>query len=81
MDKDISAAIECQIYAEQENYIREHFGDEAAQIANYGWGVDTVGERIDISTKVYGHGVLETEATSLEDITHHMRHDNGQDDD
>jgi hypothetical protein len=67
---DISAQdrLEGQIYVNQERFIRETFGDRAANTANYGWGVDEV-ERV-VMTKVYQHGVV---TTSMDDpASHHF---------
>lgn len=41
----------------QKCYIKKHFGREAVENANYGWGMTDEG----IATKVYGHGVLDTD--------------------
>lgn len=63
--------LELRIYIEQEKYIKEHFGEHAADVANYGWGVDGQKNGINIATKVYGHGVLCSEAhLGDSEITH-----------
>ena len=45
---------ESDIYISQEVVIKNRYGKEAADKANYGWGVDDC----TVQTKVYGHGVL-----------------------
>ncbi|MCJ7760836.1 hypothetical protein MUP59_06820 [Candidatus Bathyarchaeota archaeon] len=52
------STLELRIYIEQEKYIKEHFSEHAAEVANYGWGVDEMKDGISVSTKVYGHGIL-----------------------
>jgi hypothetical protein len=49
---------EDKIYEEQFAKIKETFGEDAANSANYGWGVDEHEDTIAINTKIYGHGVL-----------------------
>jgi len=39
----------------------KEYGKEAADNANYGWGVDSEEESISIRTKVYGKGILTSE--------------------
>ena len=56
------STLELRIYIEQKKYIEEHFGEDAADVANYGWGVDEHKDGIGVSTKVYGHGILQSEA-------------------
>jgi hypothetical protein len=48
----------------QFTWIRERYGDEAAECANYGWGTDGTDEPLVlyVATKVYGHGILNTAA-------------------
>ena len=48
---------EWEAYDAQMEYIKEEFGEDAANKANYGWAVDGY----TIATKVYGHGVLVTD--------------------
>lgn len=55
----MSHNLEDDAYEAQENWIKEHCGEEAAQKANYGWFVDEVDGLI--STKIYGHGIITTE--------------------
>ena len=55
---------EQEAYDNQEAWIRKHCGKQAADKANYGWGVDEV-EGV-ICTKVYGFGVLITDVESGE---------------
>lgn len=52
-----------KIYGQQHDYIVENFGRQPAAKANYGWGVDERPDGITVETKIYGHGVLVTEAT------------------
>ena len=54
--------LEERIYDKQYEYVKEHFGEETADSANYGWGVDELENGFRVSTKVYGHGVLVSEA-------------------
>jgi hypothetical protein len=70
-DDDLEAAL----YELQYEYVKKEFGQEAADMANFGWGVsfDTDNRRWSIATKVYGKGVVQTEATCLEDVTHEFR--------
>lgn len=53
---------EDRAYDLQEAYVKEHY--PGANV-NYGWAVDEVS--MEISSKVYGHGVL---TTSLTDFHH-----------
>lgn len=54
----VTKNIEETIYENQSEFIRQRWGQEAADKANYGWSVDEVtGE---VATKVYGHGVVVT---------------------
>jgi hypothetical protein len=57
------------LYDAQEKYIRERFGDEAAEKANYGWGVDETGSDPEVQTKVYRRGVLTTWLSRPDDHT------------
>ena len=60
-----------RIVADQERYIRARFGDEAADVANYGWfGDDGLGY---VETKVYGYGVLSSTVSVIDDTT--IRHE------
>lgn len=49
---------ETRIYNQQYDLIKRRFGKQAAQNANYGWGVDSSDDCVSIATKVYSHGVL-----------------------
>lgn len=69
--------LEERAYAEQEDMIREMYGVEAADKANYGWGVDDDGDEISICTKVYGIGVLNT---VIDPCTHEISHDMDEED-
>lgn len=59
--------LELKAYDQQAKEIERTFGKKAASDANYGWGVDEVGDSLKgngtlaIQTKVYGKGVLNTE--------------------
>lgn len=65
------STLELRIYIEQEKYIKEHFGEHAADVANYGWGVNGQKNGINIATKVYGYGILCSEAhLGDNEITH-----------
>ena len=66
-------ALEDKAYKEQFDLIYEQFGESAANMANYGWGVSGDDEHLSIATKVYGHGVLVT-TVDLEsgEINHEM---------
>lgn len=46
------------LYGAQSSWIRRHYGEEAAENANYGWGVSGAGKGAVVETKVYGQGVL-----------------------
>lgn len=50
--------LEARAYDEQYNEILRQYGKDAADKANYGWGVSGDDDGTDIATKVYGHGVL-----------------------
>jgi len=63
-------AVEEEIYNQQYQWIKDNKGKEAAEGANYGWGVDEVGPELIVETKVYGHGVLTSRGSSKEDIRH-----------
>ena len=63
-------AVEDEIYAQQYQWVKDKFGKEAADSANYGWGVDETGEALAIETKVYGHGILTSRGSSIENISH-----------
>lgn len=47
---------ERQLYAEQEALIVREFDRQAADTANYGWGVEEGEDVIAISTKIYRSG-------------------------
>jgi hypothetical protein len=65
--------LEDTIYDEQADWIRAHFGQKAADNANYGWGVSGGDDYLDVATKVYGHGVLRSFAKLGEPIVHEFR--------
>jgi len=54
---------EDRIYSEQVDLITKSCGERAADMANYGWGVDVTDNAISVATKVYGHGILVSEYT------------------
>lgn len=55
-------ALEDAIYLHQWEQIKAQHGLEAAEAANYGWGVAPNGDGVSVATKVYGHGVIQTDA-------------------
>jgi len=69
----IKEKVEDEIYNQQYQWIKDKFGKEAADKANYGWGVDKTEPELCVETKVYGHGVLVSRASSEEDIGHEFR--------
>jgi predicted transcriptional regulator len=52
-------------YTSQAAWIEERFGAEAARKANYGWGQSETGA----ATKIYGHGVIQTNFDSPDEHT------------
>lgn len=52
-----------RIYRDQQRLIEAKFGKSAAEDANYGWGVSGSDGFVSVATKVYGRGVLVSEAT------------------
>lgn len=64
--------VEDEIYDQQYQWIKDNKGKEAAEKANYGWGVDETGKELVVETKVYGHGVLTSRGSSKEDISHNF---------
>lgn len=46
-------AAEAAIYADQERIILERYGEEAANMANYGWSVIEDEDAVGVGTKVY----------------------------
>lgn len=56
------SAMEDRIFEAQQKLILKRFGADAANCANYGWGFTSVDDEVIIETKVYGHGVLITNA-------------------
>jgi hypothetical protein len=57
-EDDDPPGVEDKIYEEQYDLIKRQCGKAAAEKANYGWGVTGDKDQVDVSTKVYGHGVL-----------------------
>jgi hypothetical protein len=65
------STLEDRIYVEQEKYIEKRFGKDAAHNASYGWDVDVGDTSVHVSTKVYRHGILRSEAhLGDEKVTH-----------
>ena len=65
--------LEQQVIHAQEAYIKERFGQEAADCANYGWGVDCDALGVSVCTKIYSFGTLQTNAVrgdAPEDFEH-----------
>lgn len=65
---------EQKIYDIQNKLIEKFFGKEAAEAANYGWGVTTCEGYISVATKVYGHGILQSDANKGTRIVHTMKY-------
>lgn len=62
--------IERRIYEHQEAEIRAKYGEDAAQLANYGWAVITEMDHVEVATKVYlptGAVIIASAANSLDD--------------
>lgn len=58
----------------QYDLIRAQHGEQAAEAANYGWGVGGDDCYVSYATKVYGHGVLITEVVvATGEMTHEWR--------
>lgn len=68
-----AAKAEGAIYRAQERIISGAHGKRAADRANYGWGVDAGPRFVEVSTKVYGHGVLTSRAEKGRRTTHEWR--------
>ena len=51
-------AAEAAIYEAQEKVIKKKYGEEAAEMANYGWGVDEQEDSVGVATKVYVDPVM-----------------------
>ena len=73
MRKTALEMVEDRICREQYAWIHSECGAEAAEKANYGWGVDAYGPEISVSTKVYGHGVLTSNASPGSNVSHLWR--------
>ncbi len=58
---------ELALYESQRQWILQHHGEEAAENANYGWAVETNDSSpfLGVATKVYGHGILYSDALNL----------------
>lgn len=54
----MSHQVEDSVYEAQTEWIKTNIDENAAKLANYGWFVD---DNV-VETKVYGHGVLSTDA-------------------
>lgn len=59
----MTEAQEDETYNSQQKWIEDNINPTAAKSANYGWGVDHITE--EISTKVYGYGVLTTHVPTM----------------
>jgi hypothetical protein len=68
-------SVETRIYRAQERWILKRFGKEAADSANYGWGVSATDDYVSVQTKVYGHGVLTSEASPSVRVAHEFFED------
>jgi hypothetical protein len=51
------------IIADQEKWIKKEYGPLVAKKANYGWSIEEDDVNPAVSTKVYGHGVLISQAS------------------
>lgn len=58
LDKRWHNVVEMRVYDQQYKTILAECGQDAADNANYGWGVSGGARTVDVATKVYGHGVL-----------------------
>jgi hypothetical protein len=65
-------SIEDKVYDEQYKLIKKKYGKDTADMANYGWGVTGGESWVEVSTKVYGHGVL-TSHGNRQRIKHYMQ--------
>lgn len=65
--EDDTDKTELALYASQREWIVTHYGEQAAENANYGWAVETddTSPFVVAGTKVYGHGLLVSEALNL----------------
>ena len=50
------------IYIQQERLIKRKCGKRASMVANYGWGVTGDRNYVSVATKVYRHGILQSDA-------------------
>ena len=67
-------SLEDKIYNAQYRLIKSRHSDYVANRANYGWGVAGDDLRISVATKVYGVGILQSEADYADrKITHEWR--------
>lgn len=67
--EDEMEEFENELFEAQYKEVRKRFGVEAAKQANYGWGVSGDEKRVSVASKVYGHGVLTTEAEYCDPAT------------
>ncbi len=65
--EDDTDKTETALYASQYEWIKTHYGEQAAENANYGWAVISNGESpfLEVATKVYGHGLLMSDALNI----------------
>lgn len=64
--------LETHIYEAQHKIIAEKYGEQAAELANYGWAVEEYDDRVGVCTKVYVEPVmlLDTEGTTSGEMVH-----------
>jgi len=48
------------LQSSQVNWITKKFGSKAASNANYGWVSEGKGQALALTTKIYGHGTLDS---------------------
>lgn len=76
---DVDSGVEDAVYQSQEDFIRKHFGDTAADNANYGqWVDENDDEGLIVETKIYGHGRMRSTVAPDSTTVHHEM--NGLDD-
>lgn len=68
---EVEETLEDKIYEAQYEMIKKAYGQTVAVKANYGWSVVEHEDRIEICTKIYGHGTLTSVGTyATGEITH-----------
>jgi hypothetical protein len=72
MTDDEVGALEAKIYQVQEELIKAQYGEDIAQLANYGWAVEVTDELVGVATKVYSDPmmILGSEAKPNGEINH-----------